>query len=96
MRARYSAYVEGDLAFLEASWHPEHCPPVIAQLPDHEWLGLRVETVDRGGQLDAEGTVSFVARLRTTGGVSELRETSRFGRVGGRWVYLDAVGQSRM
>ena len=91
MRARYSAYVEHDEAYLRRSWHPATCPAEMVELPTHEWLGLTVESTDRGAQLDSEGTVSFVARMQGPTGVSELRETSWFTRIGGRWVYNEAV-----
>ncbi len=91
MRARYSAYVEHDVAYLRRSWHPDTCPDVIVELPKSEWLGLTVVSTERGAQLDNEGVVSFVARLQGSTGVSDLRETSRFTRLGGRWVYHDAI-----
>lgn len=91
MRARYSAHVVGDRDYLESSWHPDTRPPVIVGLGDGDWLGLTVERTERGDRLDADGVVAFVARFRPAAddAVTELRETSRFGRHGGRWVYLD-------
>lgn len=94
MRARYSAYVERDEAYLRASWHPDTRPPTIAPLPDGEWLGLVVEWAERGDRLDADGTVAFTATLRTGGRTTELRETSRFGRWRGGWVYVDGSGDA--
>lgn len=86
MRSRYTAYVVGDDAYVVRTWHPATRPATVGDevVP---WLGLDVLAVDRGGLLDAEGEVEFVARYR--GG--SLHERSRFVRVDGRWVYLDGT-----
>lgn len=93
MRARYSAYVLGDEAFLTQSWHPDTRPDPIAPDPAIDWLGLTVLETTGGGGLDAEGTVTFEARYRLAGRQSTMAERSRFVRLDGAWVYVD--GQSR-
>ena len=88
MRARYSAYVRHDNAFVVATWHPTTRP---ATLPPEDpagtrWLGLEV----RGQQEDGDqATVEFVARWRVGGRAQRMHEVSRFMREAGWWWYLD-------
>jgi SEC-C motif domain protein len=88
MRARYSAHAVGDHRYLLDTWHPDTRPPGVAGGAEH-WLGLEVGDVVRGGALDADGTVSFAAHFRSGERTRVLRETSRFVRLGARWVYYD-------
>ena len=90
MRARYSAHAVGDHAYLLTSWHPDTRPNEVAG-GTKTWLGLEVGTVERGGALDATGTVAFAARFRQGGRTRVFREVSRFVRVNGRWVYFDGT-----
>ena len=95
MRARYTANVVGDHAFLLATWDPDTRPDdaeVTHRTADIEWLGLRVLRTERGGALDADGVVEFVARYQRRGGPpAELHEISRFRRHGTRWIYVDGT-----
>ena len=88
MRSRYSAFVRGDLAYLQASWHASTRPAELA--PDEaglKWLGLEVR---RHLSQDAEhATVEFVARSKLGGRAHRLHEISRFVREDGVWYYLD-------
>lgn len=70
------------------TWHPDTRPVALDANPAGiKWLGLDL----RAHQVqDADhATVEFVARHRLDGKASRLHETSRFVRVGGRWLYLD-------
>ncbi|KCX00736.1 zinc chelation protein SecC [Xanthomonas arboricola pv. pruni] len=91
MRARYSAYVRRDVAYLLASWHPSTRPPELSldEGGRTTWLGLTVQRAIETGTDTAE--VAFLARYRI-GGASAVRMTehSRFVREDGRWYYLDA------
>jgi len=87
MRARYSAFALGQHQFLVDTWHPATRPSGPLADDELEWLGLHVTGRDRGGLLDDSGTVSFTARYRRDGQLGRLRETSRFTRVAGRWLY---------
>lgn len=88
MRSRYSAFVRGDLAYLQASWHASTRPAELA--PDEaglKWLGLEVR---QHLSQDAEhATVEFVARSKLGGRAHRLHEISRFVREDGVWYYLD-------
>jgi SEC-C motif-containing protein len=87
MRSRYSAFVLGRVAYLEASWHASTRPAGLTLEPGQKWLGLEVK---RHRVIDADhAEVEFVARSRVGGRGVRLHETSRFVREGGRWFYVD-------
>lgn len=88
MRARYSAYVMEDRSFILSSWHPDTRPNTVTFSPQQEWLGLSIEKTSRGGQLDKEGSVEFIARFRHGTEFFELHEHSEFERVEGNWLYV--------
>lgn len=103
MRSRYAAYALGLLDYIEktcagpAALAFDRAEAELTQL-GAEWLGLEIVATGKGRDGDAQGTVSFVARYRHKGGQAALAETSRFRRIGGRWVYwereaaVDAAG----
>lgn len=89
MRSRYSAYVKGMEAYLLATWHPATRPAALDldAAPKPRWLGL---TVKAHTPLDAtHARVEFVARYKLDGRAFRLHETSRFERLGERWLYVD-------
>lgn len=89
MRSRYTAYVRRDSTYLLSTWHPSTAPSAV-DADDAVWLGLEVLATEAGGPDDATGSVRFVARYqRPDGALEELRETSRFVREQGEWLYLD-------
>jgi SEC-C motif-containing protein len=90
MRSRYTAYVLGLTGYLLDTWHPSTRPATIdADPPGLRWLGLDVrDCVDLSAD---HSTVEFVARSKLAGRAQRLHETSRFERVGNRWLYVDAL-----
>jgi SEC-C motif-containing protein len=89
MRSRYSAYVLGLEDYLRSTWHPSTRPVTLDldATPRPQWLGL---TIKSHRPLDDDhATVEFVARYKLNGRAFKLHETSRFERVGGRWLYVD-------
>lgn len=91
MRSRYSAYVLGLHGYLLDTWHPQTRPAALeADPPGQRWLGLEVRRHEV--QDDDHARVEFVARVKLGGRAQRLHERSRFERVGGRWMYLDAAG----
>jgi SEC-C motif-containing protein len=90
MRSRYSAYVFGDEAYLLDTWHPRTRPAKLDLDRDGRvrWLGLKVrkhEVLDA-----AHARVTFLARYKIDGKAYRLEENSRFTRIDGRWLYVDA------
>lgn len=86
MRSRYSAYVLGQLDYLESSWHPRFRPPGLTRESRLRWLGLDIIDFIPAGE---SATVEFEARFLAGGVVDALHESSRFVREGGRWLYTD-------
>lgn len=89
MRSRYTAFVVGDAAHLERTWHPGTAPEDVQLDPATRWEGLEIiEAVD-GAPGDKRGIVEFRARWRERGQTGELHERSRFVWQSARWWYLD-------
>ena len=88
MRARYSAFVKGETAYLLRTWRSSTRPRRLDLDSELHWLGLRVLATAGGGLFDDEGEVEFVARHERAGVRGRLHERSRFVRVGGAWMYI--------
>ena len=92
MRSRYSAYVLRLEAYLLQTWHPNTRPGTLDLEQDHtRWLGLSIHSTQAGGPADHTGRVRFTALYRMGARQHRLDEESRFVRLDGRWVYLDAL-----
>ncbi|MGF1426878.1 YchJ family protein [Kitasatospora sp. LaBMicrA B282] len=91
MRSRYAAFAVRDAAYLLRSWHPDTRPPSVDFDPGLRWERLEVLATTEGGPFHQEGTVTFAAHYRDAGHPGSLRETSRFLRHQGAWVYLDGT-----
>ncbi|MCC6854614.1 MAG: hypothetical protein IT189_00995 [Microbacteriaceae bacterium] len=92
MRSRFTAFALGDADYLLKSWHPTTRPRSLQLDPDLRWYRLDIIGRSKGGLLDTEGIVEFVAHYRSPAGIGEQRENSRFLRDAGEWRYLAAVG----
>jgi SEC-C motif-containing protein len=86
MRSRYCAFVRRDEAYLLRTWHPRTRPAGLDLDPAMRWTGLEILGATEGTAFHNTGTVTF--RASYAGG--SLRERSRFERVGGVWVYVEA------
>jgi SEC-C motif domain protein len=96
MRSRYSAYVRGDVDYLEHSLAPEareqfDRSAAAATATSVRWMGLTIRSVRDGGPADETGTVEFVVRFSEGGKKGAHHELSRFRREAGRWVYVDGT-----
>ncbi len=92
MRSRYTAFTRQNWEYLVITSHPEEKKRMAKLGPDLiqdgvVWKRLEIMGIRAGGQDDFEGQVDFVAHY-TKGDVEQtLRESSRFYKVNGRWVY---------
>ena len=91
MRSRYTAFSVGDADYLRRSWHSSTVPPDLELDDRQRWYRLDIESTAAGGLVDTEGSVVFSAFYQPPGGNGVLRESSRFVRENGRWVYLDGI-----
>jgi len=91
MRSRYTAYAVGELDHLERTQVAGDWDRASAEswAKNSQWTGLDVVSVEAGGPEDEAGVVEFVARFELSGVPQEHRETARFGRRDGNWVYLE-------
>ncbi len=91
MRSRYTAYVRRDAGYLARTWHPDTRPVDLGEgLDATEWRGLEILATTGGKDGDDAGSVTFVAH-HATGvlSIGQHRETSRFVREGGVWLYVE-------
>ena len=93
MRSRYSAYACNEPDYLFRTWHPRTRPSPVNVDPGIVWQSLDVTDTVAGGVDDEHGEVEFTARFENAGHPGALKERSRFQRRGGRWVYVDDVGE---
>jgi SEC-C motif-containing protein len=99
MRSRYSAYVKGDIPFLEKSLAPEERhdfdPKQAKQWAETSiWLGLTIHSVKDGGEDDQTGMVDFTASYEYQGSRQDHRELAKFKRLDGVWHYTDGKMRS--
>lgn len=91
MRSRYSAYVQGDAAYLHKTWH-QTTRPALKQLRQPEnvnWTGLTIIHTELGTETDKTGLVEFIANFSEKGVENQLHETSRFVKERGKWYYVE-------
>jgi SEC-C motif-containing protein len=98
MRARYSAYVKHDVAFLERSLSADQRKDFAAEeakkwAESSEWLGLTILRTEKGGEKDDIGAVEFSAKFKSDGKEHEHVEAALFGREEGRWVYTGQLNE---
>jgi len=92
MRSRYSAFAKGGYGdYLFETWHPDYSTGLAAtslSVKIRNWQGLTILDCRQQGD---EGVVQFEARFIDDEGKPGLhREVSRFVRVKGKWLYLNA------
>ncbi|MBO3734931.1 YchJ family protein [Glycomyces niveus] len=92
MRSRYSAFALGDAAYLMRTWHPETRPERLDLADDgRRFTGLRILETTGGTALHTQGTVRFRADYTDADGPGSQTEHSAFERIGGNWLYVDAI-----
>lgn len=94
MRARYTAYTQGDIDFIVESHDPETADQVDRDASTSwskkaEWLGLDIVSTEGGGPSDDRGQVEFVAHYRMEGADLTHHERAQFRRKQDGWVYVD-------
>lgn len=94
MRSRYTAFVGGDLTYIDQTHAPEKRDTAERGATKNtfnsvEWLRLEILQTARGGVSDDTGMVEFAAHFRQNGTEMIHRERSNFRRDDGLWVYVD-------
>lgn len=94
MRARYSAFVEGDIDFIMNT----HDPDTVGQIDrdsteqwakESEWLSIEILDTEKGQEGDSFGRVDFVAKYKLKGSTVEHRESATFRFHNGKWMFTD-------
>lgn len=96
MRSRYSAFVQGNIDYVEATHAAD---AEVGEAFDRaaaenmansvEWIGLDIyETID-GAEGDSTGVVEFAAHYKQGDARQSHHERSTFRRDDGRWYYVD-------
>lgn len=95
MRARYSAFVRGDEAFLRVSWDPATRPADTTTDPAITWTRLEILEVAAGDAADVEGQVEFIAHYVFEDRPGTLHERSHFRRGDDGWCYVGPARRRR-
>lgn len=93
MRSRYSAFVIGNLDYLQKTSAGEAAlkfnrAELALSLPSTEWLRLEINGTEDGQVGDQSGSVTFRVRFRENGRLHVQGERSEFRRIGGEWRYV--------
>lgn len=94
MRARYTAYTQLKMDFIEET-HDPATRSDFDRTSSREWAettkwrGLEILTTQQGGRDDETGTVEFKATFETDQGPQVHHEVSEFRRRNGMWYFVD-------
>lgn len=98
MRARYAAYVQGDLAYLEKTQARETLKD-FDEAATKKWMEnaqfkkLKILHTEKGGPFDEVGVVEFLATFSEGGNTYDHHEVSEFKKNSeGNWVFLEGHG----
>ncbi|PCH63628.1 MAG: hypothetical protein COC19_00815 [SAR86 cluster bacterium] len=92
MRSRYSAYALGGHGdYLLESWHPDSRPRVNAESLSAKTLNWQALKILHTSQSGNDAVVEFEARFtEVDGSAGRHHEVSRFIRLHGKWLYVNA------
>jgi SEC-C motif-containing protein len=94
MRARYTAYSQVEMDFLQTTVHPDYRQDEDSDgardwAENSEWHGLEIITTTAGGQDDEVGEVEFVASYTYAGENKQYHEVAEFRRSEGAWMFTE-------
>jgi SEC-C motif-containing protein len=96
MRARYSAFVKGNIDFIERTHDPKtregfDRAAATKWSKESKWLGLRILATKDGLEKDDHGVVRFIAGFEQ--GEHEYRhdEIASFRKEKGEWLFVDGL-----
>ena len=100
MRARYTAYTQIEMGFIEKTHDPKSKQDIDMQgsrewAESTKWDGLEIVEVKQGGVNDDVGTVEFKATFLTDEGPQIHHELSYFRKQDGVWYYADSTHPNR-
>ncbi len=91
MRSRYSAYTQGEVAYIEQTMQGQPLQEFDSEdtktwLKEVKWLGLKV--IQAKQKSEKLGFVSFEARYHYQGKDHAICEKSEFHKINDKWVYV--------
>lgn len=94
MRARYCAYTQVEMDFLQASLHPDRRNDNDGAgardwAENSTWHGLEIVATQAGGVDDQHGQVEFVATYTHEDKEQAYHEVAEFERVDGNWYFRE-------
>ncbi len=94
MRARYSAFVEGDIDYIINTHDPDTVQSIDKDGTEEwakqsEWKGLEILETEAGQVGDKFGSVKFCATYELKGTKVEHREAATFRHDGEQWLFVD-------
>ncbi len=94
MRARYTAFVEGDIDYIINTHDPETVHSIDKDGTEEwakksNWLGLEILETEAGQEGDQVGSVKFCATYELNGTKVEHREHAQFRHDGKQWLFVD-------
>ncbi|MGL4867450.1 MAG: YchJ family protein [Cetobacterium sp.] len=92
MKARYSAFENGNIEFIVDTHHPETKVEMDVEETkrwalESEWVSLEIVSTEAGTESDSEGIVEFKVLYKENGKDIIHHEKSRFLKVDGKWLY---------
>ena len=96
MRARYTAYTQVEMDFLQASLHPDHQGNNDSEgardwAENSEWHSLEVIETRAGGPDDDQGRVEFVATYTHEEKEQSYHEVAEFDKVDDQWYFREGA-----
>lgn len=96
MRSRYTAFVRGDVGYLESTLVPEaqegfDRAETETWAEAAQWQRLEVRSAGVSSEDESQGTVEFVAHYRYRGQTYAHHELGSFRKHEGRWAYVDGL-----
>lgn len=97
MRSRYSAFVLGNIDYLQKSHHSNTRPnkkekkEILKWSKSVQWVKLEVLKTYKGTSIDTVGNVEFKAFFIEDGKIEVIHENSLFYKENQHWVYVEAL-----
>jgi SEC-C motif-containing protein len=90
MRSRYTAYATGNIDYIVSSCVSAEGIDIegTRRWSTHsQWLGLTIQSTEKGREQDSEGMVEFTAQYVQDGLKENHRESAHFVKKNGRWLF---------
>jgi SEC-C motif-containing protein len=94
MRSRYTAFVVGNIQYIQDTQHPStreevDVASIEAWSSQSQWMGLRMVRTEKGLDKDEAGIVEFVASYVALGKEYHHHEEAEFKKDKGVWYFVD-------